>query len=147
MNASPNLNAVIALAAAVREQANACITSALARRGITDLLPAHGAVLHALFSRNPLQMRALAEAIGRKKNTVTSLVNTLEERGYCRREPDPGDARVQLVFLTPKGESMREVQDAISEALLRRAWAGVDEAEKHICTRTLERVLGNLKRD
>ncbi|WP_342752455.1 MarR family transcriptional regulator [Desulfobulbus oralis] len=43
-------------------------------------------------------MNRLAERIDRKKNTVTGLISTLEERGYCRRAPDPDDARAQLVF-------------------------------------------------
>lgn len=100
-------DAVIALAAAVREQANAFLLRALAERGVTDLLPAHGAVLHALFRQGPLSMSALAEAIDRRKNTVTGLIKTLEERGYCRREPDPADARVQRIVLTARGEGLR----------------------------------------
>ena len=73
-------DAVIALAAAVREQANAFLLRALAERGVTDLLPAHGAVLHALFRQGPLSMSALAEAIDRRKNTVTGLIKTLNSR-------------------------------------------------------------------
>ena len=78
-------DAVIALAAAVREQANAFLLKALAERGVKDLLPAHGAVLHALFRQGPLSMSALAEAIDRRKNTVTGLIKTLEEREACVR--------------------------------------------------------------
>ena len=72
-------DAVIALAAAVREQANAFLLRALAERGVTDLLPAHGAVLHALFRQGPLSMGALAEAIDRrilKELRMNGLVNS-----------------------------------------------------------------------
>ena len=78
---------IIDLLSRIRERANQYICDELARRGITDLLPAHGAVLHALFKESPQPMSTLARRIGRKKNTVTGLVDTLQERGYCRRRP------------------------------------------------------------
>lgn len=44
---------IIDLLSRIRERANQYICDELARRGITDLLPAHGAVLHALFEESP----------------------------------------------------------------------------------------------
>lgn len=63
---------IIDLLSRIRERANQYICDELARRGITDLLPAHGAVLHALFKESPQPMSTLARRIGRKKNTVTA---------------------------------------------------------------------------
>lgn len=145
MNEHYDTHAVIALIASIREQANLFLVRALSERGITDLLPAHGAVLNALFQRSPVQMNELAEAIGRKKNTVTGLIKTLEERGYCRREPDPQDARAQLVALTDKGETVRAEQAAISENLLKRVWEGVGEPERQSCIDVLRTILRNLR--
>ena len=62
---------IIDLLSRIRERANQHICDELARRGITDLLPAHGAVLHALFEESPQPMSTLARRIGRKKNTAT----------------------------------------------------------------------------
>ena len=140
-------DAIIALASAIREQANTFILNALAGRGITDVLPAHGAVLNALFKESPLQMNRLAERIDRKRNTVTGLISTLEERGYCRRAPDPDDARAQLVFLTEKGAAMRRIQEKISTKLLRKVWGSMSAAEQAACVRSLEAVLRNLQQD
>lgn len=142
-----NTASLFALAASIRERANTRITSALAERGVTDILPAHGSVLHALFQRSPIPMGVLAEVISRKKNTVTSLVNTLEERGYCRREASSRDARVQFVRLTDKGEATRPLQAEISTALLEKAWGSIEEDEKNACIRTLQRILDNLQLD
>lgn len=58
---------IIDLLSRIRERANQHICDELARRGITDLLPAHGAVLHALFEESPQPMSTLARRIGRKK--------------------------------------------------------------------------------
>ena len=147
MIAKHDAGSIIALTAAIRERANAFILEALARRGVLDILPAHGAVLNALFHRAPLQMGAIAEATGRKKNTVTSVVNTLEQRGYCSREVDPADARAQLIALTAKGEAMREIQSEISGELLRKVWEGMDERERDSCIQSLRTILNNLEKD
>lgn len=144
MKTQNNTGAIIALAAAIREQANTLILRSLSERGITDILPAHGAVLHALFKQSPMQMNELAEHIGRKKNTVTGLITTLEDRGYCRREPDPQDARAQLVFLTEKGEAMRQVQDEVSVELLQKIWTDIDTRKQKMCIQCLETILYNL---
>lgn len=145
MTTSYDAGSIVYLAASVREQANTLILKLLAGYGVGDLLPSHGAVMKALFERNPCQMGELADMTGRKKNTVTSLVSTLEERGYCRREASSQDARVQLVFLTDKGESLRQIQESVSEEILLRAWEGIDERDKDCCVATLTRVLENLK--
>ena len=145
MKRQNNPGAIIALVAAIREQANTLILSSLSERGITDILPAHGAVLNALFKQSPMQMNELAEHIGRKKNTVTGLITTLEYRGYCRRESDPQDARAQLVFLTEKGEAMRQIQDEVSVELLQKIWTGIDIQKQTECIHCLETILHNLE--
>ena len=122
------------------------LANELARRGITDLLPAHGAVLHALFKESPQPMSTLARRIGRKKNTVTGLVDTLQERGYCRRRPSDQDARVQLVSLSQRGEALRHVQTDISAALHRRLWQDIPPADQAACMTVLDGVLHNLAR-
>lgn len=138
---------IIALVAAIREQANTFILTSLAEKGIEDLLTAHGAVLNALFQKNPMLMSELAKRIGRKKNTVTGLINTLEDRGYCRREQDPDDARAQRILLTDKGESMRRVQRDVSDELLRKTWGNMKEQERAACVQSLATILQNLEQD
>lgn len=144
MKKQNDTGAIIALTAAIREQANALILSSLSERGVTDILPAHGAVLNALFKHNPMKMNELAEHIGRKKNTVTGLIATLEDRGYCRRHSDPHDARAQLVFLTEKGQAMRHVQEEVSIELLQKIWTGIDAQKQIECVQCLETILHNL---
>lgn len=139
-------DALFTVVAAVREEANTRLAAGLRARGVTDLLPAHEAVLRELFVKSPLRMGEIAEKINRRKNTVTGLVAALEARGYCRREPGAQDARMQLISLTTKGESLRKEQAGLTEELLRVAWQGVGEPEKLICMFALRRVLRNLKR-
>ena len=139
-------DAIFALVSSVREQANNLLSTMLEEQGVVDLLPAHGAVFHALYQENPLRMTVLAERIGRRKSTLTSLINTLEARGYCRREADAEDSRAQMVFLTEKGEALREIQHAISEVALAKAWQGIDAGKRRVCLEVLASVLDNLRR-
>ena len=138
-------DAVLALAATIRERGNAFIIEALNRHGIDDLLPAHGAVLHALFASGPLRMQDIALRIGKKKNTVTGLINTLEARGYCRRKTDACDGRAQLVALTDKGQGSQHIVEEISRELQHKIWQGVSPEARRACTATLARILRNLE--
>ena len=140
-------DAVLALAAAIRKRGNVFISKALKRRGITDILPAHGAVLHALFAAGALRMQDIALRIGKRNNTVTGLINTLAARGYCRRETDKRDGRAQMISLTEKGERLRQVYEDISRDLRQRMWVGIPAEDRDACADTLEAILRNLKTD
>lgn len=138
---------IFSLAATIREYGNALVLKMLEEQGVRDLLPAHGAVLYALFTYGPLQMNVLAELIGRKKNTITSLVSTLGERGYCVREQSEDDGRVHRIRLTEKGESLRTIHAEISERVVSLAWEGISTKERESCAATLQKVIANLERE
>jgi DNA-binding MarR family transcriptional regulator len=64
--------------------------------------------LYILWIWGPLETRALARAQGVSRPTVTSLVDTLERRGYVRRCPVQSDRRLVTVELTAEGLSCIE---------------------------------------
>jgi MarR family transcriptional regulator, organic hydroperoxide resistance regulator len=135
---------VIDLVSRIREQAHARITTALARRGHAGLVPSHGSILARLYEQGPQPMGALAQAIGRRKNTVTSLVRKLEAAGYARRLNDPTDSRISLVALTEKGQAFRADFEAISTALLATVWGGMATSRRESLVAGLEEILANL---
>lgn len=83
MTSEQKNNSIIALIAAIREQANAVILDLLAQYGITDILPAHGVVLRVLFEQSPLSMTVLAETIGRKKTLLPGLSTRLRKEAIA----------------------------------------------------------------
>jgi len=135
---------VVALISRVREQANALIIAELEKRGHEGLAPSHGAILQALFARGPLPMGALAEAIGKQKNTVTTLIHKLENAGYVVKAPSPEDSRVSLVSLSAKAQAAQEDFAAISRTLLDAVWGTMGHKEREDLVRGLETVLENL---
>lgn len=108
------------LAALFRTRSNEFFIAELQRRGIEDLVPAHGDLFTHLFGGKSLTVTELAERTGRTKSTVSVLAGKLEKAGYLLRESDPGDARLLRLRLTEKGESLDRVFAEISEELHRR---------------------------
>lgn len=137
-------DAVIDRIARIRERANAFLVAELARRGATGLVPSHGGILAQLYRQGGLPMGRLAGLIGRKKNTVTTLVRKLEAGGYVVCERDPGDSRVVVVRPTAKAEAFRPEFEAISHALLSRVWGDMPQTERQALMAGLERLAANL---
>ena len=82
----------------------------------------------AVLADGALSQRALSEALGLTKSTISRLVDQLVGRGWARRSTGDGDARQRLVALTAEGlgaaaeiasrraERMAQVLDRIPEA-------------------------------
>lgn len=51
----------------------------------------------------PMTMSDLAERLDCEASYMTGIADRLEDRGLVERIPDPGDRRVRLLRLTPKG--------------------------------------------
>ena len=135
---------IINLVSRIRGQANSLLVAELEKRGHAGLAPSHGAILHALAERGPLPMSALAEAIGKQKNTVTTLVNKLEKAGYVIKSPKRDDSRVTLVSLSDKAVAARPDFAAISQTLLSAVWADMPQTEREALVQGREKVLRNI---
>ena len=75
-----------------------------------DLSPASGLVLSILAdSETPLPPNQIADRLIISRATVTGLIDSLERRGYVRRQPHQSDRRMLLIEPTDTG---RQVADA-----------------------------------
>lgn len=52
---------------------------------------------------------ALGPKMGMEGTSLSRLLNTMEERGYIERRPNPDDGRGVLIFLTDHGIEKREL--------------------------------------
>jgi DNA-binding MarR family transcriptional regulator len=50
---------------------------------------------------------ALGPKMGMESTSLSRLLNTMEERGYIQRRPNPEDGRGVLIFLTQQGKEKR----------------------------------------
>jgi DNA-binding MarR family transcriptional regulator len=72
-----------------------------------DLTPAQGTVLRRLEPGKPLPMNSLADLLVCDASNVTGIVDKLEARGLIERQPSPGDRRVKMLTVTPRGAELR----------------------------------------
>jgi MarR family transcriptional regulator, organic hydroperoxide resistance regulator len=79
----------------------------------------------------------LADLLDLNKSAVTGLVQRMERAGTLRREPNPEDARGQRLFVTAKGESLRDRARPLLRRLNADLTEGFSEAEMEIVYRYL----------
>ena len=65
----------------------------------------------------------IAESVFREKNSITSVINTLEREGVVRREPSTDDRRSVKVIITDKGWKKANRLSPIAQELSREALA------------------------
>ena len=61
--------------------------------------------LTALCRHPGISQEELARELNVNKSSVTRQLTVLEEKGYVRREPDPGDKRSMLVYPTERAQA------------------------------------------
>jgi DNA-binding MarR family transcriptional regulator len=80
------------------------------------LTPNDAKALWALDADEGKTMSMLADRWLCDASNATWMVDRLEERGLAERRPQPGDRRVKLVVLTPRGaEEKRRLTDLLFE--------------------------------
>ncbi|MEK6624849.1 MAG: MarR family transcriptional regulator [Bdellovibrionota bacterium] len=79
----------------------------LEAKGFTDLRPSFLEVLKFTSENDGPSIRTIGDALGLKKQTMTSHLNELEKRGYIVRKQNEVDRRAQNVFLTEYGEKFK----------------------------------------
>jgi DNA-binding MarR family transcriptional regulator len=74
-------------------------------------------MLLVLASEGPHSQQFLSEWTRMDRTTMVALVDSLEERGYVRRERNPEDRRANLVTITPEGRRvLRRAETAMAQA-------------------------------
>ncbi len=76
-------------------------------KGYTDLRPSFLEVLIFICESEVPTIKEIGIACGLKKQTMTSHLNELEERGYIERKINPHDKREQNVYLTEYGQKFK----------------------------------------
>lgn len=98
-------------------------------------------------NQKPLTQRELAEAIFVEGPTLVRLLDRLEDSGWVRREPVPGDRRMKHVLLTQKAEPYLEELVRTAVDIEREIMEGIPEADVRLAHEVLLKVrdhLGNL---
>lgn len=136
---------IVTVVSRIREAANLMISSELAARGITGVVPAHGVLFAFLFQQSaPVPIMALVKKTGRSKSTITEMVKTLQKHGYLRRQASAADGRSVEIELTAKGWAVRAEFEEISVLLEERIYRGISPQNQTVLLQMLGTVLQNL---
>jgi DNA-binding MarR family transcriptional regulator len=65
-------------------------------------------ILRSLYEVDGQHASALARAVGRAATSFTPNLDKLQTKGYVERQADPHDRRAVRIFLTQKGQDVRE---------------------------------------
>jgi len=130
---------------------NLVLTSDLLEKSIAgllipfDLSPAAGLVLSILAdSETPVSPNNIADQLIISRASVTSLLDSLEKRGYASRRPHPSDRRMIWVEPTDRG---RQIADGFRPIVHQhqKAWLSVlDEKEQEQLIEMLHRLQSSL---
>ena len=80
-----------------------------------NLTPEQFLVMDTLWDDGILSQQQIADIIYKDKNSVTKLIDALENKGLVARIPDKGDRRMNMIHLTERAKSLKE--DATEVAL------------------------------
>ena len=89
---------------------------------VGDLTAPQASALARLVLNEPSSASQLAGAERVRPQSMAKTLTVLAERGLIRREPDPDDARRQLLFLTDQGRACAQGARASREEWLAEAF-------------------------
>jgi DNA-binding MarR family transcriptional regulator len=87
-----------------------------------------------------LAMKELAQRMGCDASFVTTIADTLEKRGFLRREPSQRDRRIKNLVLTSEGMSAKE--RLMAQLAAKMPWCyALDDAERRCFLGLLRKML------
>jgi DNA-binding MarR family transcriptional regulator len=109
-----------------------------------SLTPEQWNILNRLWESDGRTQKELAESLFKDMANITRILNVMERRALVKRVKDSSDARIQRVYLTPKGNKIKE--EVLSEALkaIEKSTKGISKEEIEQTISTLKKILKNL---
>ena len=94
-------------------------------------------IIEAVGIEEPRRMSDIAKRLGVTVGTLTTNMNSLEDKGYIVRERSKTDKRVVLVVLTPKGKKAYYHHRDFHKDMIKAIVNGLDEEEMKVMIKCL----------
>jgi DNA-binding MarR family transcriptional regulator len=101
-------------------------------------------LLLRLWTEEGIPQSQLAAAMGVEPPTATKMLQRMEHAGLIERRPDPEDARVSRVYLTPRGRALEQPVLEVWKQLEAQTVAGLSVIEQALLRRLLMQMVANL---
>lgn len=94
-------------------------------------------IIEAIGIEEPRRMSDIAKRLNVTMGTLTTNMNSLEEKGYIIRERSKTDKRVVLIVLTPKGKKAFCHHRGFHRNMIKAIVRGLDEDEMKVMIKCL----------
>lgn len=91
------------------------------------------------------KMKSISEYLGVAVNSVTSIIDNMERKGYVARQRSGDDRRVIHVQLTAQGAEVAEASMQVKRKLLRSLLEVLPEDEQETLVRLFRKIAGSSK--
>lgn len=126
-------------------QATRVIHDALGRELAEEgIALSHYPYLRALFEQDGITQIEISERTGKEPATTTAMLDTLEKKGYVRRERQTADRRKIDVFLTAEGKKLKRPILRVLARLNEHALEGISALEYRRWQETLLKIAANV---
>jgi len=116
----------------------------LSDAAVEEFNGAQGRILYVLWQTDAVPIGDLVKKTGLAKNTLTSMLNRMEQSGMVCRSYDTIDRRQIIITLTSKAKELQAKYDEISDKMRDIFYDGFTDNEITIFEEYLGRVLSNL---
>lgn len=132
------------LIARIHQTSGRIFETILRRYDLSELSPAQGRVLFALWKNDNVPIQELVRRTSLSKSTLTAMLDRLEEQGFIVRVPSERDRREVLIRLTRKDQSFQDTYTRVSDEMAAISLSGFAEHEIRDLEEKLMRILANL---
>lgn len=101
-------------------------------------------VLDYLKEHNGASQKEIAKGCHIEAGSLTSILNRMEEKEIVERRMLHGNRRSSYVFLTEKGEKLRDLVTESFESIENEAFQGISKKDREQFMQTFSRIYENL---
>ena len=109
-----------------------------------DLTPEQFLLIDMLWNQGDLKQQQLADGMQKDKNSITKLIDALEQKGLVRRQQNPSDRRSNTIVLTEKGDSLKHEAKMVGISSLDKMLEGLTEEEIQSFIVVMRRISKNM---
>ena len=109
-----------------------------------NLTPEQFLVMDTLWDEGVLSQQKIADIIFKDKNSVTKLIDALENKGLVKRVPDKTDRRLNQIHLTERAISIKEDITKIAIESTDGIIKDIPKEELHVFINVLNKMAKNI---
>lgn len=113
--------------------------------GVEDFNGSQGNILYVLWQKDRVPIVEIAEKTGLAKNTLTAMLERMEEGGLICRVQGVDDRRKSLICLTEKARGLKEDYDRVSQQMNDLFFQDFSREEIEELEKYLNRIMENLR--